>query len=327
MRRSELAPIPPVEAVTTDRRPFWSVMIPSFDSAALLAATLESVLAQDEGEDAMQIEVVDDASTKDDPAAVVTRLGAGRVGYFRQPHNVGAPANFTTCVRRSRGLWVHVLHSDDLVKPTFYKRFREQIETCPDALMVASRTVQTDAEARPLGVTAPVEAVDGYMSDPALTIATTNPIRCVSVVVARRAYEDLGGFHPALFHANDWEMWCRVAGAGSVGWVDEPMGLYRSHPGSDTTRLHRSTAYVDDCAAAVELIAGRFVDPDRRALARQGGRRIVADYALTVAADLAAHGRHRLAAANAVRALRYDHSLPALRRAANALRAGRTGSG
>jgi GT2 family glycosyltransferase len=319
-RRAGAAPMPEVESVTSDARPFWSVMIPCYNSATLLAETLASVLAQDEGAEAMQIEVVDDASTTDDPAAVVADLGGGRVGYFRQPRNVGAPANFTTCVRRARGTWVHVLHSDDLVKPGFYERYRQRIEACPDALMVASPTIQTDPEARPLGVTPAVAVAGGYVVDAALTIATTNPLRCASVVVARRAYEELGGFHPDLFHAADWEMWCRVAGAGPVAWVEVPMGLYRSHPGSDTSRLHRSTAYLEDCAAAVEIIAGRLGDVGSRTRARAGGRRVVADYGLTVASELAASGRFRPAAANTLRSVRYDHSLPALRRATTILR-------
>jgi hypothetical protein len=179
---------------------------------------------------------VDDASTRDDAAEVADRVGGGRVGYYRQPDNVGATANFTTCVRRSTGEWVHLLHSDDLVQPGFYERYRDAATTCPDALMIAAQTILIDADEEPLGETTPVDADRGYVRDAAITIATTNPLRCVSVVVARRAYERVGGFHPDLFHANDWEMWARVANAGPVAWVDEPKGLYRSHPGSDTSR-------------------------------------------------------------------------------------------
>ncbi|MDP9072906.1 MAG: glycosyltransferase, partial [Actinomycetota bacterium] len=247
-------------------------MIPCFNSAAFLVRALESVLAQDEGPDAMQIEVVDDASTNDDAAQAVNRVGRGRVGYFRQANNVGAAANFTTCVRRSAGEWVHILHSDDVVLPGFYQRYRRRIEACPDAVMVAAQSILTDADERWVAVTPPVDTAGGYMSDAAFTIASELPIQCVAVVVARSAYERLGGFHPLLFHANDWEMWARVAGDGPVAWVDVPMGLYRSHPDSDSTRLYRSTAYLDDCTAAVDVITERFGEPDRRAAVRAAGR-------------------------------------------------------
>lgn len=314
------APIPAVEAVTVDRRPFWSVMVPCFNNAALLARTLESVLAQDEGPDRMQIEVVDDASTRDDAAEVADRVGGGRVGYYRQPDNVGATANFTTCVRRSTGEWVHLLHSDDLVQPGFYERYRDAATTCPDALMIAAQTILIDADEEPLGETTPVDADRGYVRDAAITIATTNPLRCVSVVVARRAYERVGGFHPDLFHANDWEMWARVANAGPVAWVDEPKGLYRSHPGSDTSRLHRSTAYLGDCVDAVEVIAGHFSDPAERAFVRAAGRRIVADYGFHVAHNLISEGAYRVAVANAVRSIRINPSARTARGAAEELR-------
>jgi glycosyltransferase involved in cell wall biosynthesis len=296
-------------------RPFWSVMIPCFNSAGLLARTLESVLAQDPGPDVMQIEVVDDASTLDDPAAVVEGLAGSRVGYFRQPRNVGASANFTTCVRRSKGQWVHVLHSDDMVMPRYYERYRQQIEACPAARMVAAQTITTDAAERYLGVTQPVETDDGYMRDAAFVIATTNPLRCVSVVIARAAYETAGGFHPGLAHANDWEMWTRIASLERVAWVDEPFGLYRSHPDSDTNRLHRSTGYIDDCLVATEAIAGHFDDPEQRRHARVAARRSVSDYAVGVGLGLVYEGWFRLGVSNAVHAVRIDPSVHTLTRA------------
>ena len=103
-------------------RPLWSVMVPTYNCANYLELTLKSVLEQDPGPEQMQIEVIDDRSTKDDPEAVVNEIGKGRVSFFRQPQNVGAQANFTTCVQRSRGHLVHILHGDDAVLPGFYRR-------------------------------------------------------------------------------------------------------------------------------------------------------------------------------------------------------------
>ncbi len=63
---------PSVDPVSQETvRPFWSVMIPTFNCAAYLAQTLRSVLSQDPGPQEMQIEVIDDVSTRDDPEAVV----------------------------------------------------------------------------------------------------------------------------------------------------------------------------------------------------------------------------------------------------------------
>jgi glycosyltransferase involved in cell wall biosynthesis len=77
MRTQEVPAIAPVG--DRDGRPFWSVMIPSYNSADLLAETLASVLDQDPGPEEMQIEVVDDASTDGRVDAVIRRI-AGLVG-------------------------------------------------------------------------------------------------------------------------------------------------------------------------------------------------------------------------------------------------------
>src|SRR3954471_21393508 len=86
-------PVPPGAA-----RPFWSIMIPVYNCAHYLRATLTSVLSQLPLDEDVQIEVIDDCSTRDDSAAVVTACAQGRVSYFRKPANVGPQANFTTCI-------------------------------------------------------------------------------------------------------------------------------------------------------------------------------------------------------------------------------------
>ena len=65
-------------------------MIPTYNCARYLGETLRSVLAQDPGPDAMDIVVVDDASS-DDPASVVEDLGRGRIQFYRQARNLGLP--------------------------------------------------------------------------------------------------------------------------------------------------------------------------------------------------------------------------------------------
>jgi len=96
-------------------------MIPTYNCANSLAQTLCSVLRQDPGPDVMQIEVVDDHSERDDPERVTREVGAGRVSFFRQPNNVGHVRNFNTCLQRSRGTLVHLLHGDDAVRDGFYE--------------------------------------------------------------------------------------------------------------------------------------------------------------------------------------------------------------
>lgn len=299
-RRPTIDPVPP-----PGPRPFWSVMIPTHDAGDLLARALDGVLAQDPGPAEMQIEVVDDASTVDDPVETVRRVAGDRVQVWRQPTNVGAPASFTTCVRRSNGRWVHVLHADDVVLPGFYAAYRERIEAQDEPpVMVVGRSLFVDEDERVLHESPPVITDEDRVVNPEVAIAAQHPFAFASVVVARSAYERLGGFDPALVHANDWEMWARVAATGRVVIVDRPLSLYRQHADSDTNRLRRSTAYLDDTLVAVDVITARIDDRSLGDELRRANRRRLGSLALSVARQAWREGDRANAARNAWRGVR-----------------------
>src|SRR4051794_15542459 len=81
-----------------DNRPFWSVMIPVFNSTKYLARTLESVLSQDPGAARMQIEVVDGYSTMNIPEPLVREIAGDRVGTFRHTQPLPMAANWNSCI-------------------------------------------------------------------------------------------------------------------------------------------------------------------------------------------------------------------------------------
>jgi hypothetical protein len=150
-------PIAPVPAGTA--RPRWSVTIPTYNCADLLERTLASVLAQDPGADAMEIVVVDDCSTRDDPAAIAAAVGHGRVAFRRNPQNLGPTATFNACVGRARGRWVHLLHGDDMVLPGFYAECDRIVDAHPDVVMIIGPVVTIDPEDRWTAVIGPDRAV------------------------------------------------------------------------------------------------------------------------------------------------------------------------
>jgi glycosyltransferase involved in cell wall biosynthesis len=129
MNPFEVPTIPPI--APDIHRPRWSVMIPTYNCAEHLKQTLCSVLQQAPDPSVMEIEVVDDCSTQDDPEAVVNEFGQGRVRFYRQPQNGGAIHNFNTCIQRSTGELLHILHGDDKVLPGFYGALDQAFQTEP----------------------------------------------------------------------------------------------------------------------------------------------------------------------------------------------------
>src|SRR5262249_57072596 len=91
-------------------RPFWSVMIPTYEPKRYLGQAIESVLAQDTGADEMQIEVVDDGSTEVDVERLVRNMAGDRVAFHRRSERGGVFGSWNTRIERARGHWVSILH-------------------------------------------------------------------------------------------------------------------------------------------------------------------------------------------------------------------------
>jgi glycosyltransferase involved in cell wall biosynthesis len=240
-------------------------MIPTHNCAHFLRETLASVLAQDPGPHAMQIEVVDDGSV-DDPRAVVEELGRGRVTFFRQPENVGHVRNFDTCLLRSCGELVHLLHGDDRVLPGFYAAmepaFREDAEIgaafCRGVFMTERGhwVAFSRIERRDAGV------IDNWLD----IIAASQRLITPAVVVRRAVYERLGGFDRRLAWSEDWEMWVRIAAHYPVWFEPRVLAEYRMHPASSSGRNARTGENIRDTRRAIRVIRSSLPPADAERL-------------------------------------------------------------
>jgi glycosyltransferase involved in cell wall biosynthesis len=226
----------------------------------------------------MQIEVIDDCSTKDDPEEVVRRLGKGRVDFFRQPHNVGATANFNTCIQRARGHWVHILHGDDTVMAGFYAALKQGSARAECSLGAAfCRYIRIDEGGHWLDLSRLLEPSAGVIPAWIERIGVEQLIQFPSIVVRRIVYETLGGFHPSLNHAADWEMWKRIAAHYPVWYEPAALACYRVHGSSDTSRLVRTAANIADTREAI-VMAEKYLPKNRQA---EVSRKAREHYALT----------------------------------------------
>lgn len=234
-------------------RPFWSVMIPTYNCTDYLIQTLKSILAQALDPQEMQIEIVDDCSTRDDPETVVKEIGEGRVSFFRQPRNVGAPNNFSACIQRAKGQWVHILHGDDTVLPGFYSSFQEAIEKEPTLGAAFCRHIYMNEKGHWSFLSQLERETPGILSNYIERLGIFNRLMTPSIVVKRKVYEELGGFNSELFHSCDWDMWKRIAVTYPIWYEPQPLACYRQHSTSDTSRLMSSGANIADGCQSITI--------------------------------------------------------------------------
>ena len=253
------------------RRPLFSVMIPAYNCINYLGHTIQSVLSQALQEADMQIEVIDDASTDGDVAALVASIGNGRVGYYRQPENSGSLRNFETCINRARGHYIHILHGDDFVVDGFYKEILSLFDEHPTIGAVFTDFIYVDENDQELWAEKPLATEAGVLDNWLETIAVGQRVQPPAKVVKRSVYEQLGSFF-GVHYGEDWEMWVRIAAYYDVAHSPKYLARYRIHTTNITSRSFLSGQNIRDINQVIHTIA-HYLPADKREYLSDQARR------------------------------------------------------
>lgn len=220
--------IPPV-AESEQKRPFWTVIIPLYNRKEYLLECLASVLTQWQGQEEMEILVMDNASNP--PLYdLVNAIGGGIVRYYLNPENIGARRNFNLGIALSRGKWIHLLPEDESVLPGFYSKLQQSLEGCPDSVGAAFTGYENINEKRQVIFTQKHALMhQGINQEWLQRIGVSNPLNPCATVIRRVAHERLGVYDPANLYTPDWELYKRIA--AFYDWWFEPgiLARYRQH--------------------------------------------------------------------------------------------------
>lgn len=307
---------PAVEALETGQRPFWSVLLTVYERVPLLEQALMSVLTQAAPPEEMEIIVLQDggvsAATRQDAAALVARIGQGRVRFHGLAENLGHPEIFNECIRQARGRFLHILHDDNLALPGFYAALRPGLEAgTAGAAFCRYRYRTSEPGAEKTWDVRLEQPEPGLLDDWLPRIATLCRQIFAATVVARTTYEAIGGFSAAAGSAFDWEMWQRIAAYYPVWYEPRILAVSTSDGSSLTGGLSARGQNVIDSLAAIEL-AQTYLPPAVAAAVHNRARRRYARHALWVARESIHKGEYRSALANLRAALRADPSIETL---------------
>ena len=223
--------------------PLVSVVVPAYNAERTVAATLGSVLSQTVKQ--IDVIVVDDGS-HDRTAEVADATGDPRVRVLSQG-NAGAAAARNTGLAAAEGRYVAFVDADDLWLPRKLERQLAVLEGRSDVTAVQSGVLYVDDALTVLSVRACVPWKDRVLD----TLMFRNlPAFPSTVVFLREALEELGGFDPSLVILEDWSLAVEAAMRCNLESVEEPLALYRVHPGNRSRDL------------------GIHVEPGHRVLAR-----------------------------------------------------------
>jgi glycosyltransferase involved in cell wall biosynthesis len=257
-------------------------MIPVYNCANYLTETLTSVLQQ--SDDSFQIEVVDDCSTDADVEHLVATIGKGRVQYFRQSRNVGSLRNFNTCINRSRGNFIHLLHGDDRIRPGFYEQFDSLFKNHPQLGAAYCRFAYINSQGKFLVNHELERDTAGVLDNFVCQLAERQRIQYAAMVVKRETYEALGSFY-GVEYGEDWEMWIRIAAHYPIGYIPSVHAEYRKHLSSISGRSFLTGKNMRDLEWVMVQIQ-RYVPEEKRHVISEFNKRFYGAYALRTASEI-----------------------------------------
>ncbi|MBN3909465.1 MAG: tetratricopeptide repeat protein [Nostoc sp. NMS1] len=251
---------PTITTIANDtvKRPFWSVVVTVYNRIDYLLECLASVLAQWQGEEEMEIIVMDDAS-KTPVFELVNSIGKGIIHYYRNPQNLGLPGNWNAGIALTRGRWVHLLHDDDYILSGFYSRLQESLERCSDSVGAAFTGYQNINEKEEVIFRQQVYGEQrGIAKNWLQHIGVSNSLNMPAVVIRREAHEQLGVYHPELTYTSDWEVYKRIATVYDWWYEPEILARYRQHPNNVTSELLVTGKQMISIRRAIEISESYF---------------------------------------------------------------------
>lgn len=235
--------------VTGERQPLVSIIIPTFNNAEYIDATIESVLAQDFADH--EIIVVDDGSNDNTQSVLVAYHD--RIRSFYQ-ENAGVSAARNTGLEHAVGDYVLFLDGDDLLLPGKLTAQVAMLQEQPDLGYVHSGWQRIDQDGEL------IDTITPWKDMPNLTLESWLRFKLVflGAMLIRRVWVDLvGGFDPALKQGEDLKLMFQMVSQGSCGeWLHQPTVGYRQHGTSLTSDLAQMLFYSN------QVVAEYFEQPD-----------------------------------------------------------------
>ena len=220
----------------------YSVVIPTYNRADIVAESVDSVLQQKIQPE--QIIIVDDASTDhtDDIIRPYIQMH-DHISYMKHDSNKGVSAARNFGAKHVTSDWVLFLDSDDIWVAEASKKIQDFIrdEACTDKAQFISGKFRIVFKDKTLG---PIKTLwEG--ENPILPILKTRNAFAPSWTIVRRdILQAINGFDENLRGCSDWDFYVRAAKQGAnFAYLPKLIAHYRTPPGDRIMNDKRMNEY------------------------------------------------------------------------------------
>jgi hypothetical protein len=206
------------------RPPLVSVVMSVRDGEAFVAEAMESILAQTLRE--LELIVIDNASSDGTPAILTAQARRdARVRLTRLDGAVPLADVLNLGCEQARGALIARMDGDDLA---LSHRLASQVaflEAHRDVAVVGGAAIVIDAGGRPLDTRRP-PVEDARIR---ASLERRNCLIHPTVALRRDALRAVGGYRAAFLHAEDYDLWLRLAERHLLANLPQPVLRYRVH--------------------------------------------------------------------------------------------------
>jgi len=208
-----------------------SIILPTYNRAALLPRSIESVLGQSYGD--FELIVVDDGS-EDDSAGVVARFADERIRYLRLPKNCGLPKARNAGLAQARGAYFAFQDSDDEWMAEKLDRQKCLLEAHPETAAVYADMLRVCADGRVLYFRSPT-IVPGRLINPQTRYWQSYMLALQPALIRHACFRELR-FDERLPMFEDLDFYLRLAQHHALLHMPEPLVKYYETHGMTSDR-------------------------------------------------------------------------------------------
>lgn len=222
--------------------PRISVAMSVYNNAPYLGHAIESILAQSFAD--FEFLIVNDGST-DGSAEIIDRFAASdsRIRPIHQA-NAGLIVSLNRMIAEARAPLIARMDGDDIALPERFARQIAFLDANPDIGVLGTGCTVIEEDGSPSSY-----RFENVVSTEAILEDMKNgpPLCHPSVMMRRDVVRDVGGYHRAYRHCEDYDLWLRLSEHVKMANLADRLLLYR-HSQTQVSTRH---AYVQKIGAAV----------------------------------------------------------------------------
>lgn len=200
----------------------FSVIVANYNNGRFLPDLIRSVQAQTYTN--WELIIADDASTDNSMTILMPYLMDHRIKLIRHESNKGAAAAFGTAAAAATGNVIGMLGADDALPPDSIAKMMQAHVDQPNASLINSDSYECDENLNIIRVHPGFRAVrKGERLIDDICVANFATFK-------KAAYDRTSGFDVTQKKAVDHDIYLKLDEVGDLGYVHEPLYLYRANP-------------------------------------------------------------------------------------------------